>query len=58
MTSTRKDHQRWLNRKAGVLKFRGSAADETTMLDGMFLCEIRWDGDQPIPTCIDDPTLV
>jgi len=55
MTSTRKDYQRHLNRRAGILKFRGSAADEAAVLHGLFLCELRWSGDQPIPTR--DPSL-
>lgn len=50
MISTRKEHQRWLNRQAGVLKFRGSAADESSLLGGMYLCEIKWQGDMPVPT--------
>lgn len=48
MTSTRKEYQRYLNRKAGILKFRGTAADEAAILDGLFLCEVYWDGDQPM----------
>lgn len=47
MTSTRKEYQRYLNRRAGVLKFRGSVDDETAMLAGLFLAGIEWVGDQP-----------
>lgn len=55
MSSTRKEYERYLNRKAGILKFRGSAADEESVLHGLFMCELKWDGDQPIPTR--DPSL-
>jgi len=48
LTSTRKEYQRRLNRKARVLKFRGSAADESSLLAGLFLCGVEWKGDQPI----------
>src|SRR5207245_2835554 len=48
MTSSRKEYQRRLNREAGILKFRGSAADEASLLDGLYVCELRWKGDQPI----------
>ena len=48
MIGTRKEEQRRLNRLAGRLKFRGSKADGSALLDGMFLCEVHWRGDQPI----------
>jgi hypothetical protein len=48
MTSSRKEYQRYLNRKAGVLKFRGSAADEATLLEGLYLSALEWEGDQPL----------
>jgi hypothetical protein len=48
LAGTRKEYQRYLNRKAGVLTFRGSAADEAALLAGLYLCRVRWDGDQPI----------
>ena len=48
MIYTRKEYQRHLNRKDGVLKFRGTVADESALLDGLFLCEVQWQGDQPI----------
>jgi hypothetical protein len=47
-STTRKEYQRRLNRDAGVLKFRGSAADESSLLAGLFLCAVDWKGDQPI----------
>jgi hypothetical protein len=48
LSTTRKEYQRRLNREAGVLKFRGSAADEASLLAGLFLCAVEWKGDQPI----------
>ena len=48
MISTRKEERRRRNRQAGVLKYRGSVADEAALLDGLFLCRVNWEGDQPI----------
>jgi len=48
LSTTRKEYQRRLNREAGVLKFRGSAADESSLLAGLFLCGVEWKGDQPL----------
>ena len=47
MVYTRKEYQRFLNREAGLLTPRSSEADERPLLDGIFLCEIAWDGDFP-----------
>ena len=48
MIYTRKEYQRHLNRKGRVLTPRSSRADEQPLMDGLFLCEIAWEGDQPI----------
>jgi hypothetical protein len=48
MVSTRKEEQRRLNREAGVLKYWATMEDESPLLDGLFVCEVEWKGDQPI----------
>ncbi|MBI4581375.1 MAG: hypothetical protein HY718_16860 [Planctomycetes bacterium] len=53
MTSTRKEYQRYLNRRAGILKYRGSAADEASLLPGLFLARVEWEGDRPIPVRVE-----
>ncbi len=48
LTTDRKEHTRKLNRAAGVLRYRGSYADEKTLEEGIYVAEIEWRGDQPV----------
>ena len=48
LTTDRKEYTRYLNRKAGVLRYRGSYEDEKTLEEGIYLSEIEWDGDRPV----------
>jgi hypothetical protein len=47
MTTDRKEETRRLNRLAGRLCYRGTYEDEKTLEEGIYLAEVRWDGDQP-----------
>ena len=48
MIGTSKEERRRCNRQDGISKYRGSAEDEAALLEGLFICTVRWQGDQPI----------
>ena len=49
LTTDRKEHQRALNRAARTPLYRGSYEDERPLEEGIYLSEILWDADQPVP---------